>query len=78
MTSATLEQARNAKPKLAAMLQDIPEVRGIGIAILNGGFGLKVNLSAETCDRVIPTVVDGVPVITAIVGAIRPAGDPLP
>ena len=72
MTAATLTQAREAKPKLVAMLQDIPEVRGIGIAILNGGFGLKVNLASEV-DRVIPSVIDGVPVMTAIVGAIGPA-----
>lgn len=71
MTPATLEQARAAKPKLAAVLEGLAELRGLGIAVLDGGFGLKVNLS-KPAESPIPSEVDGVPVIVEVVGGTSP------
>lgn len=71
MNPGTLEAARAAKAKLALLLDGLPELRGLGIAVLDGGFGLKVNLEAATSFP-IPPDVDGVPVIVAIVGPICP------
>lgn len=71
MTPATLEQARAAKAKLAEALVDVPEVDTLGIALLDGGFGVKVNLVMATAFP-IPDEIDGVPVLVVIVGSIYP------
>lgn len=71
MSGATLDRAREAKPKLAALLESVPEVRGVGIAILDDGYGLKVNVSAPVQSVEIPCEVDGVPVIVAVIGTIH-------
>lgn len=71
MTTATLEQAARAKGKLDALLGDDPNVRGLGIAALEGGFGVKLNLQRAPKHGSIPDDVDGVPVIVDVVGAIR-------
>jgi hypothetical protein len=67
VSPATPEQAAAAKEKLAMMLEDLPELSALGVAILDGGFGLKVNLVRRS-DRPIPTEIDGVPVIIEVVG----------
>jgi hypothetical protein len=72
MKSATYEEAAAAKEVLAAALAGLPELRGIGIAVLDGGFGVKVNLSRQPADVIVPIDVDGVPVVLAIVGTIKP------
>jgi hypothetical protein len=65
-----MEQARAAKETLAATLECLPELRGLGIALLDGGgFGVKVNVSVPTA-AAIPAEVDGVPVVVEIVGEI--------
>jgi hypothetical protein len=71
MNGATLEQARAAKAKLAAVLAGRPDLRGIGIAVLDCGYGVKVNLTRRPEDLSLPDDVDGVPVILDIVGPIR-------
>jgi hypothetical protein len=71
VSPATLEQAAAAKKKLAMMLEDLPELSALGIAILDGGFGLKVNLTRGT-DRPISTEIDGVPVIIEVIGEVAP------
>lgn len=76
MTSATLQRARAAQTKLAAVLAGVAEIRGIGIAVLGAGYGLKVNLSARPAGTAIPAEIDGVPVIVEMVGGIRNLSDP--
>jgi hypothetical protein len=70
MTAAPLDRARAAKVKIAALVEDLPELRGLGIAMLDDGFGVQVNLSAMPPGCVIPAEIDGVPVIVEIIGAI--------
>ena len=71
MNGATLEQAQAAKVKLAAALVGRPELRRIGIAVLDCGYGVKVNFTPLPADFAVPSDVDGVPVIINIVGTIR-------
>lgn len=71
MTPATLDRAREAKAKLSAMLEDVEELCGIGIAVVDGGYGVRVNLSGEP-PLPIPDDVDGVPVIVVMIDEIRP------
>lgn len=72
MRPATLEEAEAAKETLKARLLPLSELRGIGIALLDDGFGVKVNLSCRPAGLIVPDDVDGVPVIVEIVGAISP------
>jgi hypothetical protein len=68
--TATLEQARAAKPKAAVLLAALPVV-GIGITRIGDGYGLKVNLSEGVADDAVPQHVDCVPIKTEVVGEIR-------
>jgi hypothetical protein len=70
MTPVPLDRARAAKLKIAALVDGLPELRGLGIAMLDGGFGVQVNLSSLPPGCAIPAEIDGVPVIVEIIGAI--------
>ncbi|HEX8410932.1 MAG TPA: hypothetical protein VF883_18855 [Thermoanaerobaculia bacterium] len=72
MKPGTLAAAEAAKDVLAAALAELPELRGIGIALLDDGFGVKVNLSVEVAAGTVPDDVDGVPVVVSVIGAVRP------
>lgn len=74
MTSAapaTLERARAAKETLRERLASLSELRGIGIAVLDGGYGVKVNLLRQP-ETPIPQEIDGVPIVIDIVGRVVP------
>jgi hypothetical protein len=64
---AGLEEARAAKAALADALRGHPAVNGIGIARAGDGYELKVNLRIPA---EVPEEIDGVPVRSAVVGAI--------
>ncbi|MFN0016702.1 MAG: hypothetical protein ACKVP0_00500 [Pirellulaceae bacterium] len=68
--TTTLEEARAAKPKAAALLAALPVV-GVGITRIGDGYGLKVNLSEIVATGAVPEQVDGVPIKTEMVGTIR-------
>jgi len=72
MKPATLAAAEAAAEKLALRLANLSELRGIGIAVLADGFGVKVNLSRQPAVAAVPDDVDGVPVIVDIVGTVEP------
>jgi hypothetical protein len=64
--------ARAAKTALAARLGAEPGVVGIGLARRESGYVVKVDLvDAATADRV-PQHVDGVRVVTEVIGVVRP------
>ena len=68
----TRASARAAKSALAARLSAEPGVVGVGLARRDTGYVVKVDLAdAATAGRV-PVDVDGVRVVTEVVGAIRP------
>lgn len=69
MIPATYQAASSAKAKLTEMIEERAEVCAIGIAILDGGFGVKVNL-VRPAEPPIPSELDGVPVIVEVTGGI--------
>ncbi len=71
MTPATLDQARAAKNKLLEQLRHRVDLRGVGIAVVDGGYGVKVNFARRPPRGLVPDDVDGVPVIVDIVGSTR-------
>jgi hypothetical protein len=71
MPTPTLDQARAAKSKALALLQDAPAVVGVGIARRNGGYCVKVNVShAPAVAEAVPASIDGVPVRVEVVGVL--------
>jgi hypothetical protein len=65
-----LEHARAAKDRLAGLIDDPPALNGIGIAPLEDGYCIKINLEWPSDDD-FPQEVDGVPVRVEVVGPIR-------
>lgn len=66
---STLDEARAAKAKAAAVLGDFPVV-GLGITRCGTGYGVKVNLSEAVAGRPLPEEIDGVPIKAEVVGKI--------
>ena len=64
--------ARAAKSALAARLSAEPGVVGVGLARGDGGYVVKVNLSDAGAAGRVPGDVDGVPVVTQVIGVVRP------
>jgi hypothetical protein len=71
MTPATLERARGARVRVAALLAATAEVVGVGVTFLDDGFAVKVNLRELPASCAIPDEIDGVPVIVEVVGPIQ-------
>ncbi|PYQ54054.1 MAG: hypothetical protein DMF78_07590 [Acidobacteria bacterium] len=69
MSGASLARARAAREAAKTALAGRPEVTGIGVARLDDGYAVKVNLR-EAADA-IPAEILGVPVRVEVVGAIR-------
>jgi hypothetical protein len=70
---ATLDEARRAKEAVLSMLEHHGAVNGVGVAPVEGGFAVKVNLSAPAADVQLPTTIEGVPVVWEVVGEVRKA-----
>lgn len=71
MNTTALDKARAAKIEIAELLRDIPELAGIGITRVGGGYGVKVNLSATPKRTLpLPTELRGVPIQCEVVGRI--------
>jgi hypothetical protein len=66
------DAARAAKSTLAASLGDAPGIVGIGLARAEHGYVVKVNLADPGAASRVPADVDGVRVVTEVVGVIRP------
>lgn len=64
--------ARAAKSTLAERLSGDPGVVGIGLARRNSGYVLTVNLADATAAPRVPEDVDGVRVVTEVIGVVRP------
>lgn len=67
---ANLSEAKAAKERAKELLADVGEIRGIGIARVEDGFGVKVNLAHEI-EQYMPEYVNGVPLVVEITGEIR-------
>jgi hypothetical protein len=64
--------ARAAKGALAARLSTEPGVVGIGLARRASDYVLKVDVADARAAHRVPGDVDGVRVVTEVVGAVRP------
>jgi hypothetical protein len=64
--------ARAAKGVLAARLAAEPGVVGVGLARLADDYVVKVDLADPSAAGRVPGSVDGVPVVTEVIGAVRP------
>ncbi len=64
--------ARAAKSALAERLTGEPGVVGIGLARRDSGYVVKVDLADAGAAGRVPGDVDGVRVVTEVVGVIRP------
>jgi hypothetical protein len=64
--------ARAARTVLAEQLAAEPGVVGIGLARRESGYVVKVDLADAGAAGVVPADVDGVLVVTEVVGVIRP------
>jgi hypothetical protein len=64
--------ARAAKSRLAERLSGDPGIVGIGLARRASGYVLKVNLADATAAPRVPDDVDGVRVVTEVIGSVRP------
>lgn len=64
--------AQTAKSALAARLSTEPGAVGVGLARGDGGYVVKVNLIDAGVADLVPDDVDGVPVVTEVIGVVRP------
>ncbi|TQN41339.1 hypothetical protein FHU33_0706 [Blastococcus colisei] len=64
--------ARAAKSTLSERLSGEPGVVGIGLARRDSGYVLKVDLADAAAAPRVPGDVDGVRVVTEVIGAVRP------
>ena len=64
--------ARAAQSTLTARLSGDPGVVGIGLVRRESGYVLKVNLADAAAAPRVPGDVDGVRVVTEVIGALRP------
>jgi len=70
-SAATIEQARAAKTHVLAQLRHLRQLNGVGLARMDQGYVVKVNLSEPLENQeLIPQEVDGVPVVVDVVGRI--------
>lgn len=67
----TRADARAAKSVLAASLGADPGIVGIGLARRQSDYVLKVNLVDSAAALRVPEDVDGVQVVTEVVGTVR-------
>jgi hypothetical protein len=64
--------ASAAKRQLAARLSAEPGVVGVGLVRRDRGYVVKVDLADAAAGRRVPGDVDGVRVVTEVVGVVRP------
>lgn len=63
--------ARAAKAVLAARLADVPGVTGVGLARRDAGYVVQVDLVEAAAGARVPGSVDGVRVVTRVIGVVR-------
>ncbi len=64
--------ARAAKSALVSRLATDPGVVGIGLARGASGYVVKVDLTDAAAARRVPVDIDGVRVVTEVIGAVHP------
>lgn len=70
MARVDIERARTAKAKLLKRLRELEISAGVGLTQSGDDYALKVNLT-DTPDAPLPDQIDGVAIISEVVGRIR-------
>ena len=63
--------ARAARSTLAAQLATEPGIVGVGLARRDSAYVVKVNLADASAAGRVPDAVDGVRVVTEVIGTVR-------
>jgi hypothetical protein len=63
--------ARAARSTLAAQLATEPGIVGVGLARRDSAYVVKVNLADPSAAGRVPDAVDGVRVVTEVIGTVR-------
>lgn len=63
--------ARAAKVVLADRLAGAPGITGVGLARQDAGYVLRVDLAEASAGARVPGSVDGVAVVTRVIGTVR-------
>ena len=73
VTMATIDAARAAKPTLRDALERVEGIVGVGLAQRGGpdDWVLQVNVDSVRARKDVPPVVEDVPVVVRVVGAVR-------
>jgi hypothetical protein len=72
MNQHTLDEARAAKTLALTVFSPLVKVVGIGITMIDGGYGLKINVQEPPAPELfLPIAVDGVPVRIEVVGVVK-------
>ena len=71
MNTSDLKNARAAKAKVLKAYRSLNNVSGIGLTYQDGGYAVKVNLEDPAMPGDFPEEIDGVPVVTRVVGKVR-------
>jgi hypothetical protein len=66
-----IESARAAKAKALKAFRSLANVNGIGLTRHDGEYAVKVNLKEPSAPGDFPEEIDGVPVVTRVVGKVR-------
>jgi hypothetical protein len=67
----SLESARAAKAKALKAFRSLANVNGVGLTRHKGEYVVKVNLEKPSVPGDFPEEIDGVPVVTRVVGKVR-------
>ena len=63
--------ARAAKAVLVDRLADTPGISGVGLAKQDSDYVLRVDLTEAAAGSRVPATVDGVVVVTRVIGTVR-------
>jgi hypothetical protein len=70
--SKTSDAARDIKEKVLAIAKAHGRIVGIGIGKVDGEYAIKINFAEQPIGE-LPTEIDGVPIVYAVVGEARSA-----
>lgn len=75
MPAATIDDARRVKERAKTLASNVTRVMGVGVTKVDGAYAVKVNVQEESAEvRKLPRKIDGVKVVYAVVGEIKPRG----
>ncbi len=72
---ATIADARRVKEQARALTESVAKVTGVGVTKVKGQYAVKVNVRTRSAKMdSLPKKIDGVTVVYAVTGPIKPRG----